>query len=164
MPLPTHMKSTQQAVNKHWPNQYIILVTNNNPSMYIKIVRLIYDMCSLIHDETLLVSEAKYSRITWLMPWLLMPWIPVLPGHLQPLNWICRINGTLASVRKGFNYLCNLTVEKWLKMQIYSLLLNSLWPGDATFRHNTGSPLAQVMACSLTAPGHYLNQCWHIIS
>ena len=23
MPLPTHMKSTQQAVNKHWPNQYI---------------------------------------------------------------------------------------------------------------------------------------------
>ena len=27
-----------------------------------------------------------------------------------------------------------------------------------------GSPLAQIMACSLTAPGHYLNQCWLLIS
>ena len=28
----------------------------------------------------------------------------------------------------------------------------------------TGSTLAQVMACCLTAPSHYLNQCWLIIS
>ena len=28
----------------------------------------------------------------------------------------------------------------------------------------SGSPLAQVMACCLTAPSHYLNQCWLIIS
>ena len=27
----------------------------------------------------------------------------------------------------------------------------------------TGSTLAQVMACCLTAPSHYLNQCWLII-
>ena len=27
-----------------------------------------------------------------------------------------------------------------------------------------GSPLAQVMACCLAAPSHYLNQCWLIIS
>ena len=107
MPLPSHMKSTQQAVNKHWPQQHIVLVTNSNPSTYIKIIRLICDMCSLIYDETLLVLKAEYSRITWLMPWLLMPWLPVSPGHLQPLYWICRINGTLASVRKVFNYLCH---------------------------------------------------------
>ena len=42
MPLPTHMKSTQQAVNKHWSNQYIVLVTNINPSTYMKIIRLIW--------------------------------------------------------------------------------------------------------------------------
>ena len=28
---------------------------------------------------------------------------------------------------------------------------------------NPGSTLAQVMACCLTAPSHYLNQCWPVI-
>ena len=41
---------------------------------------------------------------------------------------------------------------------------NSLWPSDAIWRHRSGSTLAQVMACCLTAPSHYLNQCWLIIS
>ena len=30
--------------------------------------------------------------------------------------------------------------------------------------HRTGSTLAQVMACCLTAPSHYLNECWFLIS
>ena len=34
----------------------------------------------------------------------------------------------------------------------------------ATWRHRSGSTLAQVMACCLTAPSQYLNQCWLIIS
>ena len=42
--------------------------------------------------------------------------------------------------------------------------LNSLWPRNAIRRHRSGSTLAQVMACCLTAPSHYLNQCWLIIS
>ena len=42
--------------------------------------------------------------------------------------------------------------------------LNSLWPGDAIWRHGTRSTLAQVMVCCLTAPSHYLNQCWLVIS
>ena len=41
---------------------------------------------------------------------------------------------------------------------------NSLWPSDTIWRHRTWSTLAQVMACCLSAPGHYLNQCWLIIS
>ena len=44
---------------------------------------------------------------------------------------------------------------------------NSLWPSDAiwghTTRHRSGSTLAQVMACCLAAPSHYLTQCWLII-
>ena len=39
----------------------------------------------------------------------------------------------------------------------------SLWPDDAIWRQRSGSTLAQVMACCLTAPSHYLNQCWSII-
>ena len=44
------------------------------------------------------------------------------------------------------------------------LNVDSLWPGDATSRHRSGSTLAQVMACCLLAPSHYLNQCWLVIS
>ena len=35
---------------------------------------------------------------------------------------------------------------------------------DAIWRHRSGSTLAKVMACYLTAPSHYLNQCWLLIS
>ena len=41
---------------------------------------------------------------------------------------------------------------------------NSLGPSDAIWRQRSGSTLAQVMACCLMAPSHYLNQCWLIIS
>ena len=42
---------------------------------------------------------------------------------------------------------------------------NSLRPSDTTiWRHRSRSTLAQVMTCCLTAPSHYLNQCWLIIS
>ena len=34
---------------------------------------------------------------------------------------------------------------------------NSLWPRDTIWRHISRSTLAQVMACCLTAPSHYLN-------
>ena len=42
--------------------------------------------------------------------------------------------------------------------------INSLGPSDTIWRQRYGSTLAQVMACCLTAPSHYLNQCWLIIS
>ena len=42
--------------------------------------------------------------------------------------------------------------------------LNSLWPSDAIWRQGSRSTLVQVMTCCLTAPSHYLNQCWLIIT
>ena len=45
-----------------------------------------------------------------------------------------------------------------------NLDFNSLWPSYAIWCHRTGATLAQAMACSPTAPSHYLNQCWLIIS
>ena len=41
---------------------------------------------------------------------------------------------------------------------------NSMWPSDAIWRQGSRSTLVQVMACCPTAPSHYLNQCWLIIS
>ena len=42
--------------------------------------------------------------------------------------------------------------------------LNSLWPSDAIWWQGSRSTLVQVMACCLTAPSHYQNQCWLIIT
>ena len=42
--------------------------------------------------------------------------------------------------------------------------VNSLRPSDAIWRQKSGSTLAQVMACCLMAPSHYLTPCWFIIS
>ena len=44
------------------------------------------------------------------------------------------------------------------------LTVNSLWPSDAIRCQTSWSTLVQVMACCLTAPSHYLNQCWHVIN
>ena len=41
--------------------------------------------------------------------------------------------------------------------------INSLWPSDVIWWHRSGSTLAQVMACCLMAPSHYLSQCLIII-
>ena len=45
-----------------------------------------------------------------------------------------------------------------------SIILNPLWPSDAIWWQGTGSALAQVMVCCLTAPSNYLNQCWLMIT
>ena len=42
---------------------------------------------------------------------------------------------------------------------IWFCKINSLRLTVATWRHRSGSTLAQVMACCLMAPSHYLNQC-----
>ena len=39
-----------------------------------------------------------------------------------------------------------------------------LWPSDAIWRRIFKSTLARVTACCLTAPSHYLKQCWLLIS
>ena len=44
----------------------------------------------------------------------------------------------------------------------WQLAVNSLWPSNAIRRQGIESTLAQVMACCLTTPSHYLNQCWLI--
>ena len=52
-----------------------------------------------------------------------------------------------------------LLTKRWLWVQ----RINSLRPSDAIWRQWSWTTLAQVMACCLTAPSHYLNQCWLII-
>ena len=61
---------------------------------------------------TYLVLKLEYSGITRSITWLLMPWLPVSPGHQQPWYWTCRINRSLCSVRKDVKHPCHLSVNK----------------------------------------------------
>ena len=84
----------------------------------------------------------------------------VCPGHI-----LFNISFWHNPYRAQFQYiwiamfLANLIWKRHISLQV-----NSLWPNDAIWWHRTCSTLAQVMACCLTVPSHYLNQCWRIIS
>ena len=74
---------------------------------------------------------------------------------------------TQSLIQKRWSLLCLHDGAGWsagVMVTTRSYSLNSLWHSDVKWWHRSGSTLAQVMACCLTAPGHYLNQCWLIIS
>ena len=61
----------------------------------------------------------------------------------------------------------NVPLVTWVRLGVLLQMhtaLNSLWPSDAIWHQISLSTLVQVMACCLTAPSHYLNQCWLILS
>ena len=79
-------------------------------------------------------------------------------------------SGATSEYKVGIVTLLDFQIDMILKyidikvLMQYDFVLNSLWPCDIIRRYRSGSTLAQVMACCLTAPSHYLNQCWLIIS
>ena len=101
----------------------------------------------------------------------------------QQVNIQHFVNGVLYLFKTDVNWLISMSEKKvplllhrsvhvlnW-SMDIWTLcllllcaLLNSLRPSDAIWRWRSWSTLVQVMACCLTAPSHYLNQCRLIIS
>ena len=72
--------------------------------------------------------------------------------------WSCSVAVTWGHFQKE-EVLLNIICKKFL----YIALLTRC--GLVTpYGDRSGSALAQVMACCLTAPSHYLKQCWLIIS
>ena len=96
--------------------------------------------------------------------WSLQKWLIKSPDNMIKYNKFCL---------QHINDKSGLKLELWAHT-IYAwclscafvgkMILNSLRPGDAKWRQRYGSTLAQVMACCLMAPSHYLNRCWLIIS
>ena len=62
--------------------------------------------------------------------------------------------------------LATLSRGRWVKKccVISSVIFNSLCPSDAIWWRRSGSTLAQVMACCLAAPIHYLSLRWLLFS
>ena len=67
-------------------------------------------------------------------------------------------------ILEKFHYFARNQHDITIVCRVYSIAciwrLNSLWPSNAIWQHRSRSTLTQVMACCLTAPSHYLNQCW----
>ena len=113
-----------------------------------------------------------------------VPQCPInnMPTLFQIMAW-CRMSSKALSKPKMalFTYvslgLNELIIHAWVTIYNYyhllgfywiclieNLILNTLWPSDIIWWQGSRSTLAQAMACCLTAPSHYLNQCWLMIS
>ena len=99
------------------------------------------------------LRESKLPKMSDDMAWL---------GHNELMFCPIKVNTEKCwSEQNGYHFM-----TAWCKFALIVLMsaIDSLWPRNTIWRHRSGSTLVQVMACCLTAPSHYLNQCWLIIS
>ena len=92
-------------------------------------------------------------------------------GDIDIIYWICKVRYVIKVLERMFMYIwiviSIITFQEKHQLNCFNhneayVLFNSLGPNDTIWQHRSGSTLAQVMACCLTAPSHYLNQCWVI--
>ena len=96
---------------------------------------------------------------------------PTNESWSEAMHWQHAIapNRNVEDGLRNRTYLDTVILCMHLRRQVSGLFIwfiswiNSLWPSDAIWSQRSGSTLAQVMACCLMAPSHYLNQCWLII-
>ena len=78
----------------------------------------------ILIDLLLNVRGPSYLGITRSISWLLKPWLLPSPSHQYAWYWLCRIIEFLSYFRKDIYYLCDVSVEEWLKMLIYNFVLS----------------------------------------
>ena len=104
--------------------------------------------------------------IMWCFETQLFCSIPVSACLLQLLDTELSAEDSIQKVRdlRGPGAIQSIKVGSQITLTSNSeaAKLNSLWPCDVIWRKGSRSTMAQVMACCLTAPSHYLNQCWLI--
>ena len=86
---------------------------------------------------------------------------------ITALKYVPQIWPSTATVLAKWYQWCPFTIfyHPWFRLAFHWWdIINSLWSSEAIWRHRSGSTLAQIMACCLTVPSHYLNQCWLIIN
>ena len=113
----------------------------------------------------------KFCYASFLLLFVRLPWTPWSGWNVPAYNLDKLQQPLYISIIDQWNntFRCETKPLKSTKYRkyLYRFMLqcfNSLRPSDAIWRHRSGSRLAQAMACCLTAPSHYLNQCWLIIS
>ena len=128
---------------------------NNREAVDLKCNRAHYDITVMFYVDSdaiwCLTTSQKILRY-WLM----------VPSHYLNHGWLNMNDVPYHLLSKWFHrkYSRQHLLRCVLKLHIFK----SLRPSDAIWWHRSGSTLTQVMAWCLTAPSHYLNQCWLIIS
>ena len=126
---------------------------------------VLYKFKAIHHDKSFMIMWYSLDRkgrvcndqiMKWSMIKLLWFWISSKPDYIYP-NSLMMIFFFIRITRSKSKYF-------WLYPDHILSWFKSLWPSDAIWWHGIGSTLGQVMACYLTAPSHYLYQCWAIIS
>ena len=84
------------------------VIEQDLPSEWYRVYELCMEyevLCEFDSNFILLMLKVEYSRIRRSISWLLMSWVLASPGHQQPWSCLCRINRSLSSKGKNFNYL-----------------------------------------------------------
>ena len=77
-------------------------------------------------------------------------------------HWFSKWLGARRQQAIIWNNIDNFDLDPQCHMTLQNL--NPLQPRYTIWRHESGSTLAQIMACCLMAPSHYSNQCWLLIN
>ena len=115
------------------------------------IIPFIITVVTMATMELLYIFSQKPQRQMTLQPFII--WVGSWRGRCL-VTWFC-----YQLIEKPGNNPATLPCPTQIQFAI-----NSLWPSDIIWHQESRSTLAQVMACCLTAPSHYLNQCWLMIS
>ena len=100
----------------------------------------------------------------WVSEWLSFNSILGDSGHQGPCSpYICD-NHVTSTHQNGSVHIWSTTMNLENLYTLWPFHVNWLWHSDSIWRQRSGSTLAQVRACCLTAPSHYLNQYWLNIS
>ena len=109
-------------------------------------------------SKQLLWHGKKFVAI-WLLRielyWFIVAWWPNMWGKIIIPMYRLWLNGLYGL----YGPRCPLFSKRPINLISLSLSLS----GDPIWWHRSGSALAQLMACCLTEPRHYLNQCWLVI-
>ena len=106
----------------------------------------------------------NYTRIVYSNLIINQRWKGTCPSVEHRLKkWTGFVSICLANAVNKIHWPWSSNELHWFIMS-YCIPVNSMWPSDTMWWQRSGSTLAQVMACCLTVPSHYLYQCWLIFS
>ena len=112
----------------------------------------------------LIICPQSWSTLLQVMAWCLDSTKP-LPESVLTYPWYANEHDSMYFLWKclwclSHNIVFIMTVTFPRGLFVNSMAISSLWLSDAIWWHRSWSILVQVMACCLTAPSLYVNQCW----
>ena len=161
------------ALNEQLLESYLRCYMNNP-----KLINKYYAKEALVQDHQVGNNSLAPGKFEWNFRYLIFQIISVIDGWgiscELALRWmsldLSDNKSTLVQVmawcRQATSHYLN---QCWPRSSMpygitRSQWVNTLWPRNAIWQYRSGSTFAQVMACCLTAPSDYLNQCWLTIS